>query len=305
MRLRDRSDTRSYGRLWDDFDEYDGYAKQFLGHSLAECRMLEIGFGARPLRLLALSSMGIDAHGVDLDMPVLDGSLREFLTVFKRNGFERCMKSIVRHVLFDRKEREGLARALRQQGFDLEVRREAFFVADAGSATAGAHWEKESFDLVFSEDVFEHIPLSSLSGLLQNMHLWLKPNGIALIRPNIFTGITGGHLLEWYAHTLQSVTKRQTEPWEHLRKKRQIADTFLNKLTRKQYREMFADNFEILHEKVKHPEIGREFIVEEIRHEIRLPDEELFSNQVMFVLRKKLGASHSKKMCKITVARGP
>ena len=52
-------------------------------------------------------------------------------------------------------------------------------------------------DLVCSEDVFEHIRLSSLERLVPRMAAWLAPHGIALIRPNVFTGITGGHLVEW------------------------------------------------------------------------------------------------------------
>lgn len=118
---------------------------------------------------------------------------------------------------------------------------------------------------------------------------WLDPSGIALIRPNIFTGICGGHLTEWFPPVVNSNMKRKSEPWEHLRKKRFQPNTFLNKLTRKEYREMFSQYFDILEERVKYPDLGKKWLNPEIRQELKVySDEEIFSNQVLFVLKPKI-----------------
>ena len=55
--------------------------------------------------------------------------------------------------------------------------------------------EAGSLDLIFSEDVFEHIPGDA--GAVTERIAGGAPGGMALIRPNVFTGITGGHVVEW------------------------------------------------------------------------------------------------------------
>jgi hypothetical protein len=50
-------------------------------------------------------SLGADAWGVDAEVPILRGSMREYLAVLRSNGLERVVKSLVRRTLFDRAER--------------------------------------------------------------------------------------------------------------------------------------------------------------------------------------------------------
>ena len=78
------------------------------------------------------------------------------------------------------------------------------------------------------------------------------------------------------------------EPWAHLRGLARPANTFLNRLHRADYRALFEHRFEILHEESRHPDVGRERLTPAIRADVGdLSDEELFSNQVMFVLRPR------------------
>jgi hypothetical protein len=71
-------------------------------------------------------------------------------------------------------------------------------------------------------------------------------------------GITGGHLIEWSRWALrQPPSERHSEPWEHLRERRFNPTTYLNELTRAEYRELFGA-FEILEERVTQPALGRE-----------------------------------------------
>ncbi|SRR5713101_4399963 len=79
-----------------------------------------------------------------------------------------------------------------------------------------------------------------------------------------------------------------TEPWEHLRKKRFRANVYLNELIRADYRRLFSEHFEIVDEKVTKPNLGREFLSPEVAEELKdYGDDELFSNGVLFVLRPK------------------
>jgi hypothetical protein len=275
----------AFDSLFDDAAEYDRLLRAHAGIGLGEAAVFEIGFGARPYRQMALQSMGVDVRGVDAEVPVLDGGPAELLGMLRRNGVERATKSLLRHLLFDRGERKALAATIRRRGYTPRLDSSRLIIGDAGELELPA----ASVDLVFSEDVFEHIPRAALERLVPRMALWLRPGGLALIRPNIFTGIVGGHLLEWSRASLQEgERRRRSEPWEHLRKQRLAANTYLNEVTRAQYRELFAGSFEILEERVAQPDLGRQYLDQAARAELaEWSEEELFSNQTMFVLRSR------------------
>jgi hypothetical protein len=272
-----------FGPLFADLDAYDELLRAHAGRALADARVLEIGYGARPYRLVALISMGVDAFGVDAESPILRGSLAEYRTAFRTNGLERVAKSLVRHTLFDARERKAFREELARRGRDVRIEAGRFEIADAANLVV----PEGSLDLIFSEDVFEHVGQDSLTTLVPLMARWLKPDGLALIRPNIFTGITGGHLVEWYRRSLATGrSRRRSEPWDHLRGQRIQPNTFLNRLWRRDYRELFGTHFEILDEQVALPDLGREYLTGAAARELEaVPEEELFSNQVRFVLR--------------------
>ncbi len=272
-------------RIFADFAEYRELLATHSSVALETAQILEVGFGARPLRLLSLTSMGMAAQGVDIERPVLTGSVAEFWQIFQTNGAERAIKSILRFVGFDWWERRRLHQHLQQLGYGLTVQPDRFRVGDAAQLDIPS----QSLDLIYSEDVFEHIPVAALQDLVPKMANWLKPQGLALIRPNIFTGITGGHLAEWFPQALDHAKlRRRSEPWEHLRQQRFPENTYLNRVSRSQFRQLFSTHFDILEERVKQPDLGQEFLSAAVRSELAdYPDEELFSNLVLFVLRPK------------------
>ena len=123
---------------------------------------------------------------------------------------------------------------------------------------------------------------------MEHLATQISPQGLAFIRPNVFSGITGGHFPEWYSAQVDRNIPRSSEPWEHLRKRRFKANTYLNELTRADYRELFSPHFEIIEERVFEPDLGRRWLTPEAREELAAwSDEELFSNKVQFVLRRK------------------
>jgi SAM-dependent methyltransferase len=278
-----RNAPLDFSTMFQQFEEYDAVLAEQTGRRLGEARVFEIGYGARPWRLIALVSMGMDASGVDVEVPFLSGSWREVLAAFRRNGLERTLKSLLRYMLVDSRERSALAQDLRQRGHELRIDRPRFLVSDA----AALEFPDDHFDLIFSEDVFEHVARTSLETLVPKMARWLKPDGLALIRPNIFTGILGGHLAEWgYPSVLDPTRRRQSAPWEHLRARRFPPNTFLNELRRSEYRALLSREFVIAREVVQLPDLGREYLTADVASELNAyPEEELFSNKVLFVLR--------------------
>jgi hypothetical protein len=277
------SADRLFGKYDSNIREYGELFKKHTGRDIKSAKIVEVGFGARPYRLATFHAKQLNAIGIDLDMPVLDGSFREFLRVVRNNGFERALKSITRHYAADRIEREKFKTYHHQTGEFLK--RENLII---GSASNPEIWERlRVVDLVTSEDVVEHIPADDLKTLVRLIAEHLADDGLALICPNVFTGITGGHLLEWY-HDVVDEPGKVSDPWEHLRRNRVPVNTYLNHLTRADFRALFSEYFEILEEIVREPDLGRQWYTQEVQQDLSdWPEEELFSNQVIFVMRKR------------------
>ena len=282
MRAGNLSDHDHFEGVFRDITEYEQLLQKYSHSTLAEAKTLEIGFGSCPNRLIAMASLGTDIVGVDLEVPFLSGSLREIVEMYRRNGLERVIKSIIRFACFDTKERRRLAAVLAARGAKLEIDHGRFKVQDAVTLDL----PDQSLDFVFSEDVFEHIPVEGLEILLAKLAGWLKPGGLLLVRPCIFTGIAGGHLTEWFPHRVEDDRiARRSEPWEHLRRRRFQPNAFLNEMTRADYRRLFSLHFQILEERVRQPDLGRKYLTSAIVDELRVfSEDELLSNQVLFVL---------------------
>jgi hypothetical protein len=144
--------------------------------------------------------------------------------------------------------------------------------------------------VVVSESVFEHVPRPDLVHILNNLKGFALASGrklLVLTRPTIFTGICGSHLTEWYPHAVYSSKAKRSQPWEHLRLDRFVADTYLNKLSLAEYRTLFAEcGYSIVSESVKYPGLGSIFLQDSlVRSDLAdWSEEELLSNDVMFEL---------------------
>lgn len=80
----------SFRDLLDSVEEYAHYSESYAEKPLNQAKILEIGFGARPYRLIYLMSLGMDIVGVDLDRPSLAGKPAELVSIYCTNGLERC-----------------------------------------------------------------------------------------------------------------------------------------------------------------------------------------------------------------------
>jgi len=281
---------RNRAQLFADFDksmaEYSAILSRYGRPSLSESKVLEIGFGARPFRLVWLYNSGVDVWGVDLDKPLLQPSMKSLVGVIRKNGTERAVKSLVRYCITDKNQWRQLGSELKRKGHPFVIPADRLIVDNAKNPN---FWTGlQPLNSIYSDDVFEHIPKEDLTVIAGKMANALRPKGLAVIRPMIFTGICGGHHLEWYPHTINEPTNRKTEPWEHLRKDRFSSNTYLNRLHRKDYAELFEKYFRILENEIIEPNLGRQFMTQEIRAELsQYSDEDLFTNSVRFVLEPK------------------
>jgi len=100
-----------------------------------------------------------------------------------------------------------------------------------------------------------------LASLFEFLHGKLQIKIIIYAIITVYTGICSGQLTEWYPHRIFENNKR-CQPWEHRRQGRFRADTFLNKMTHRQYRSLFSKYFEILTDESVHPGVWKEFLTD-------------------------------------------
>jgi hypothetical protein len=295
MRWRGRSGGFNNSQFLRRIAEYEALASK-QGIDLKASQILEIGVGQRPYLGITFFGLGYHYNGIDLDQPIYPLTLSTAWRAYHANGFLRLAKALIRYFLFDQQEYSSL---FKQLGLSPEsVERAGIFVrADAASldlallTNSSAPTASRQMPLVVvSESVFEHIPRADIARVLQNIRHHAEVSGrelLILTRPTIFTGICGSHLTEWYHHNVYSSKPKRSDPWEHLRKKRFRADTYLNRLSRDDYRNLFQScGYKIVAESVKHPGLGSEFLVDPVlRNELsEWSEDELLSNEVMFEL---------------------
>jgi hypothetical protein len=288
--LKVRLDSDSEGQTlipWSDIREYEYFlAKYDPGGSskIQEHDVLEVGFGARPWRLFAMTSLGINIAGIDLDRPTYGCNPSRLIQVLKTNGFERFVKSFVRGVLFDLNDLRKLRKELNLVGKSLLIDETKM---EVGNAAESFHFKPESFSFAFSEDVFEHIPPDVLPSVLANLKTWLKKDAICVIRPHIYTGITGGHDPAYYAYRVETHSIREDRAWAHLWDPEFKVNTYLNKLRLRDYYKLFSEHFDILEVKQKYHQLGKEYLNDSVLQKLNgeYSEEELLTNQVAFVLR--------------------
>jgi ubiquinone/menaquinone biosynthesis C-methylase UbiE len=267
-----------------EIDNYGITYEQITGHKLCDAKILEIGYGARPNRLILFMSLGYSIMGIDLDKPMLKTNLTDFISIYKKNGLKRFIKTFIRNIFFDRHERLALKQVLQKRDRNLLIDESKFLVGDAGSF----EFPSESIDFIYSEDVFEHIPADAIHRLCDNLSRAITKDGLALFSPFVFTGISGNHLVEWYPHTLNLNMVRSSEPWEHLRKRRFHADCYLNELRVHDFEVIFKQYFDIVNVLNINPNSGKQYLTNEIKEELaEYSEAELLSDKWVFVLRRK------------------
>lgn len=256
------------------------------GRKAAESTVLEIGFGARPRRAFLLTGFFKQVHAVDLDAPVL--TLRQALATWRSNGFERAVKSVVRHVLFDSREWPRFHHAARAALPGYAPEKADLIV---GSVSSAHVWERiDDLHFVFSRDVFEHIPPEDLREGMRLARRKLAPDGLVITMPAVFTGIIGGHDPNWNVHL--ALQNDPDDAWRHLTDPDFRVNTYLNRLHRRDYVRLFEETgFRVVRDQAMLGRVHPQLLTPAKREELAGYDEyELFSNRVEFHLVPDDGA---------------
>jgi len=280
-------DAHDFGflRTWEQ--QITDVLRRWLPKDPSQMSVVEIGFGQRPARLIWATGLFGSVSGIDLDRPILSFSWRAALNVIRTNGLLRGVKTGCRSLLFDAPYYRALLDYFAKRfGYPPKISDDLFEVGDA--ACRSTWGERLPLDLIYSEGVFEHIPPDGIRAICRTVAEMLQSNGLALITVNVFTGITGGHIPEWYGNSVNNGMPKQTRPWGHLRGDPLTADTYLNQLRLSDYEDIFERCFEIVDRQKFSYGIGEPFLTPSIEAELSdYSRDELLTDYVRFVLRPR------------------
>jgi SAM-dependent methyltransferase len=207
-------------------------AEQFLfeqtGFRAENKKILEIGPGQFPRQLAYFASKN-DATAIDLDVIPAGFDLPAYFRLLKQNGPKRLAKTIARKILgFDRQFNRQLARQLNLP----RLPRTRILQMDATKMT----FPDNSFDFVYSFDVFEHFP--DPAAVIKEISRILRPGGCSMQYIHPWTAEDGSHDLR-----ISALDRANLPYWPHLRSQHQDQvqiSVYLNRLSLAQWRDLFA-----------------------------------------------------------------
>ena len=261
-----------------DYQHLRGYLDKYVCLPLKKIRILDIGCGQTAIQTALFHTDGADVTGIDIEVPTYRMSISTCFRIIELNGFERALKSLLRHILFDKKYFSRISqeygKPINFQGIDIRM-------MDATHMT----FDSETFDFVFSRAVLEHV--KDVKALIREINRILNPRGIAVINIHLFPSISGGHCMEW--RDPDRSPSIRIPPWDHLRENRFPENTYLNKLTINDYRSIFRSYLTILEE---HTLIeGEEILTKEIEDELGKKGytrEDLLTSTIIFCVKKRV-----------------
>lgn len=195
-----------------------------LGNPSKALDILEIGSGQRSIQL-AVMSKGNRAVGIDQESSGDSLNLKSVLETVKSDGIMRATKTVARKIM----------------GFDRATWKE--YVKQSGASSVpelnilkmnAAHmsFPNNSFDVVFSRAVFEHV--ENPEAVLKEVARVLRPKGVLYCLLHLYTSDSG-------CHDIRILLNRRGELplWAHLREshhQKVIENTFLNRLRLHEWR---------------------------------------------------------------------
>jgi ubiquinone/menaquinone biosynthesis C-methylase UbiE len=252
--------------------------KKNIERNIKGMKILEIGCGRTAVQTALFKADGANIIGVDMEVPTYKMNIKNFIVVLKTNGFERALKSLFRHILFDKRFFHNITA---KYGKRLPLEKLDICVMNATNLA----FDDSIFDFIFSVWTFEHI--DDVHKALVEVNRVLKPSGIAYIAIHLFPSLSGGHHMDWiYPDKLPSA---KVPPWDHCLDNKYPVNTYLNKLCLRDYRKMFRECLDVIDEVLTHE--GEKYLTPELERKLNergYSREDLISRTVTFLCRKKV-----------------
>lgn len=251
--------------------------KEHLNIEVKEAKILDLGCGQTAKQTALFKADGAEVIGIDMEVPTYKMNLNTFIRVIRTNGMERAIKSVLRHLLFDK---QFFLQMASQYGKTISFDRLDIRLMNADSLS----FPDNSFDFVYSAWVFEHI--NNVPAAIREVNRVLKPSGIAWIGVHLFSSLSGGHHLDWIWPDKSPANK--VPPWDHLLDNKYPVNTYLNRLRLDQYRDIFHKHTVIFDEKLSYE--GNKFLTPEIEKILQhkgYTREDLLTRNVIFLCKKR------------------
>ncbi len=240
-------------------------------------RVLDVGCGKAFWLTLLLHSCGALVTGIDTEFLDHRRGPWKYIGILRNNGLERSLRTLT----WDMAYRSSYYRKLQDQ-FQFTFNFDGVDIKQ-GSVT-NIDFPDNTFDLVVSHEVFEHI--SDVPAAVRNLQQMMKPEAITYIYIHNYTSISGGHHIAWkYPDTEPSPI---VPPWDHLRQNRYPdISSKLNKLREHEYEQIFKPRFETI-DWIRTCSEGKDFLTPEIRGELNeYTREELLTKGFIIIARPK------------------
>ncbi|MEM1179406.1 MAG: class I SAM-dependent methyltransferase [Acidobacteriota bacterium] len=240
-------------------------------------RILEVGCGKMSWLTLLLHSAGARATGFDTEWVETGFKPTKYWGLWRANGLERALRTLAWDLFFARTYYRELERIapfpLRFEGLD--VRRLSVTDMD---------FEPESFDLIVSHEVFEHLP--DIDGALEGLERMMKPEALTYLYIHSFTSISGGHHIAWKKPDTEP--SETVPPWDHLRERRfPDIPSWINGWREHQYRASFDARFDVV-EWIPSAREGEALLTPEIRRELSgYSEDELLTKGFIAIARRR------------------
>lgn len=272
--------SRIFGNAASDIDFHKELCEIMSAHvgvQVQKARILDVGCGQTATQTALFKADGADVIGMDMEVPTYRMNFDTFVRVIRANGIERAIKSLLRHLLFDRRFFSELSL---RYGKTIPLGEMEVRVMNAASLS----FPDDSFDFIYSAWVFEHI--DDVAAAVSEINRVLKPSGIAWIGVHLFPSLSGGHHLEWIYPDERPSNK--VPPWDHLLDNKYPPNTYLNRYRLDDYRRIFQRHTVIVDQQLSYE--GEKLLTPEIEEILRhkgYTREDLLTRRVIFLCRKK------------------
>lgn len=257
------------------FKEITNTVEPYLG-DLRDKEILDIGCGRTyPLTLL-FHSFGSRAVGIDTEyIGINDPLIERWWKRLRRNGVlitgGRLLYTLLRkYKTYYATLGQMCAFPLKRENIDVRM-----------MSVEEMTFPNETFDLVVSVAVFEHVP--DVARAVSEISRVMKKKAIAYINIHLFTSLSGGH-----RRFPDHPSTWRVPPWDHLRENRYPTIGFVNKLREQEYLSLFREKLDILEVLDIDKGEGKELLTPEIRQELLDYSEEELTKRGITIIATKV-----------------